>query len=117
MEKIIEDNQCYPLMLRLAWTDAASYDQTIKEWPACGGANGTIRFERNLDLPSNAGLGKGIQYLNELKFKYPLISWADMIQMAGALAVKLAGGPDIKLRYGRQDCNDSHFEVKVSIIL
>lgn len=32
-----------------------------------------------------------------------MVSWADLIQLAGATAVELAGGPRIPMRYGRQD--------------
>lgn len=40
----------------------------------------------------------------------PLVSWADLIQMGGALGVELAGGPKIDMIYGRQDGEGkSHF--------
>ena len=31
----------------------------ISEWPACGGANGSIRFEPEINHGANAGLSKG----------------------------------------------------------
>lgn len=112
---LISSKDCHPILLRLAWSDAATYDQSIRDWPRCGGANASIRFDRNLLHPSNAGLSKALQYLRPLKKKYRNISWADIIQMAGSLAVELAGGPSMqgKMRYGRIDApvppkSDSH---------
>lgn len=102
---LISSKDCHPILLRLAWSDAATYDQSIRDWPRCGGTNASIRFDRNLSHPSNAGLEKALQYLRPLKKKYRNISWSDMIQMAGSLAVELAGGPSMqgKMRYGRVD--------------
>jgi len=102
---LISSKDCHPILLRLAWSDAASYDQSIREWPRCGGTNASIRFDRNLSHPSNAGLAKALQYLRPLKKKYRNISWSDLIQMAGSLAVELAGGPSMqgKMKYGRID--------------
>jgi L-ascorbate peroxidase len=55
---------------------------------------------------ANAGLKKVIGYLQPIKDKFPILSWADIIQMAGAEAVTLAGGPRINMRYGRIDANE-----------
>ena len=42
--KMIDKHNCYPIMLRLAWSDVITYDCMIKEWPYCGGSNGSIRY-------------------------------------------------------------------------
>lgn len=55
---------------------------------------------------ANAGLKKVIGWLQPVKDKYPVLSWADIIQMAGAEAVYVAGGPAIPMRYGRVDANE-----------
>lgn len=34
-----------PLMLRLAWSDCATFDKNARLWPQCGGAVGSVRFE------------------------------------------------------------------------
>lgn len=54
--------------------------------------------------------------LEKIKVKYDTISWADLIQMGGALAVELAGGPVIDMVYGRKDCDENHsgYDVKVT---
>jgi len=51
----------------------------------------------------NAGLSKAVAVLAPFKRKFPLISWADLIQMAGSAAVFTTGGPLIDLQYGRED--------------
>ena len=28
-----------------AWHDSGTFDKNIRAWPACGGANGSIRFD------------------------------------------------------------------------
>jgi len=90
--------------VRLAWHDSGTYDRRIAEWPACGGANGSIRFEAELAHGANAGLVKGITvYLAPIKKRHPAVSWADLIQLASACAVKHAGGPAIPVRFGRAD--------------
>ena len=65
----------------------------------CGGATGAIRFDKEINHISNIGLSKALQYLRPLHKKYRLIGWADLIQMAGVLAVELAGGPAIQGTY------------------
>ena len=67
------------------------------------GANGSIRFEPEINHGANAGLNKAVNYLKKFKKKYPGLSWADIIQMASATAIECAGGPKIPMRYGRVD--------------
>jgi L-ascorbate peroxidase len=89
----INDTNTNPIMLRTAWHDAGSFS----------GANGSIRFEKEMAHEGNAGLAKVIKFLEPIKKKHSILSWADIIQMAGATAVELAGGPKIPMRYGRID--------------
>ena len=98
----------YAVFLRLAWSDAATFDKSVASWPKCGGANGSIRFDRELDHPENRGLIIAITFLESIKDECKLVSWADLIQMAGALAVELLGGPEILMRYGRIDAKDEN---------
>lgn len=99
----IDEKNCHPILVRLAWHDAGTFDQSVPTWPNCGGANGSIRFDPEMNHGANAGLKKGIGYLAPFHEKYPLISWADLIQLAGATAIECAGGPKIPMRYGRVD--------------
>ena len=43
--------QCHPILIRLAWHDAGTFDASVplSHWPKCGGANGSIRFEEELE--------------------------------------------------------------------
>lgn len=106
IEKLIDKKNCHPIMLRLSWSDAATFDETVRSWPECGGCNGSIRFDQELDDKLNAGLAKAIAMLEPTKERYPTISWADLIQMAGAIAVEKAGGPKINMIYGRLDAKE-----------
>jgi L-ascorbate peroxidase len=45
-----------------------------------------------------------VEMLQPIKDQVPNVSWADLMQMASALAVEDAGGPKIDMRYGREDC-------------
>lgn len=40
LRDLIESSLAHPLFLRLAWSDAASYDASVEQWPLCGGVNG-----------------------------------------------------------------------------
>ncbi|CAE7410103.1 ODA11 [Symbiodinium natans] len=110
LKKFINEQNCAPILIRLAWHDSGTYDQRISEFPQRGGANGAIRFEPEMTMGANAGLDKAKRYLDAFAKKYPLISWADLIQLASATAVEVTGGPVIDMVYGRvavagpQDC-------------
>jgi len=92
-------------MLRLAWSDAVTYDSTIREWPYSGGVNGSIHLDSELSRAPNAGLQKAIALLTPIKNRFQNVSWADLIQMAAVVAIKQSGGPDIELVYGREDAS------------
>ena len=47
-----------PAAVRLL-TDARHLRRSCSSWPACGGANGSIRFEPEINHGANAGLSKG----------------------------------------------------------
>jgi len=102
----INETNCAPIMVRLAWHDSGNYDKRISAWPDCGGANASIIFEPEINYGANAGLAKAVNYLKRWKQKYPAVSWADLIQMASACAIEVAGGPKIQMKYGRVDAPD-----------
>lgn len=102
----IKATNCAPILLRLAWSDAGTYDRDREHlgWPNAGGANGSVRTLIELKAPGNAGLMVAIHdHLREIKAACPQVSWADLVQMAGATAVEESGGPHIPMRYGRKD--------------
>lgn len=101
---IIDKKACGPVFVRLAWHDSGTHDCNIDDaWPAAGGAIGSIRFEPEINHGANAGLSGAVALLEPVKEKYPDMSYADIFQMASALAIEKAGGPKIDMVYGRVD--------------
>ena len=94
-------------MVRLAWHDAGNYDKNLasEKWPMAGGATGSIRFAPEINHGANAGLINGVKLIQtHIKEKHPLISYADLYQMASSRAIEYTGGgPSLGIRYGRQD--------------
>eukprot|EP00421_Protoceratium_reticulatum_P007601 CAMPEP_0168365670 /NCGR_PEP_ID=MMETSP0228-20121227/4837_1 /TAXON_ID=133427 /ORGANISM="Protoceratium reticulatum, Strain CCCM 535 (=CCMP 1889)" /LENGTH=1329 /DNA_ID=CAMNT_0008378457 /DNA_START=132 /DNA_END=4121 /DNA_ORIENTATION=- len=101
--EFVEKMNCNPILVRLAWHDSGTYDKKVTSWPECGGANGSIIFSPEISRGANNGLSKAVKFLEPFKDDYPLVSWADLIQMASAVSIEHAGGPKIQMRYGRQD--------------
>ncbi|KNA25519.1 hypothetical protein SOVF_006050 [Spinacia oleracea] len=86
-----------PIVLRLAFHEAGTYDAKTKT----GGPNGSIRNE--LNNPANNGIKVGIDFCEQVKGKYPKVTYADFYQLAGVLAVEVTGGPKIPFFPGRPD--------------
>jgi len=103
LKEMIDRTNSNPIMIRLAWHDSGTYNKDIKEWPACGGADGSIRFSPEIDHGANAGLKIALGLLKPIKEKHANVGWADLMQMASAVGVELAGGPKIPMKYGRVD--------------
>jgi L-ascorbate peroxidase len=87
------------LFLRLAWHDAISYDPRSRT----GGANGSLHFPEELALPEHKGLDRVVSRIACWKEGMGDVSWADLIALAGAAAVRKCGGPDISVQCGRKD--------------
>lgn len=107
--KMINEKACNPIMVRLAWHDSGTFDKNRddQEWPAAGGAIGSIQFPKEITAGPNAGLSKALGFLKPIKEAHPTVSWADLIQMGSATAIELAGGPMIDMKYGRVDAEQS----------
>lgn len=99
LRALISSRNCAPIMLRLAWHDAGTYDAKTKT----GGANGSIRNDEEFSHGCNNGLKKAIDWCEEVKLKHPKITYADLYQLAGAVAVEVTGGPTIDFVPGRKD--------------
>lgn len=99
IDGILDEKSCGPVFVRLAWHDSGTFDKNVKsEWPAPGGAIGSIRFEPEITHGANAGLAGAVKLLEPVKEKFPDVSYADIFQMASARAIELAGGPKIDMR-------------------
>ncbi|XP_027360368.1 L-ascorbate peroxidase 3-like [Abrus precatorius] len=103
LRALISSRNCAPLMLRLAWHDAGTYDVKTKT----GGPNGSIRSEEELNHAANKGLKTAVEFCEEVKVKYPKVSYADLYQLAGIVAVEVTGGPTIDFIPGRKDSLES----------
>ncbi|XP_010265979.1 PREDICTED: L-ascorbate peroxidase 3, peroxisomal [Nelumbo nucifera] len=103
LRALISSKNCAPIMLRLAWHDAGTYDASSKT----GGPNGSIRNEEEYRHGANNGLKIAIDLCEEVKAKYPKITYADLYQLAGVVAVEVTGGPTIDFVPGRKDSNIS----------
>ncbi|CAE6937687.1 nasB [Symbiodinium natans] len=101
--KFVDKMNCNPILLRLAWHDAGTYDKSKTDFGDRGGANGSIRFSPEITMGANNGLDKAVKYLEPFKADYPLVSYADLYQMAAAVSIEHAGGPKIDMKYGRKD--------------
>lgn len=105
-KELAASRSCAPILVRTAWHDSGTYDKANANlpWPDAGGAVGSIITDHEIHAPPNAGLKKAVAlYLKPIKDQVPLVSWADLIQMASATAIEVAGGPKINMRYGRLD--------------
>ncbi|KAG0475872.1 hypothetical protein HPP92_012713 [Vanilla planifolia] len=77
LRALISSMNCAPIMLRLAWHDAGTFDSATKT----GGPNGSIRFEEEYTHGANAGLKIAIDLLEPIKTKVPKITYANLYQV------------------------------------
>lgn len=103
LRSFITNKKCAPLMLRLAWHDAGTYDAKTRTW----GPNGSIRNQQELNHAANKGLKTAVELCEEVKVKHPKVSYADLYQLAGVVAVEVTGGPTIQFVPGRKDSLES----------
>ncbi|XP_039012352.1 L-ascorbate peroxidase 3-like [Hibiscus syriacus] len=99
LRALISGKNCAPIMLRLAWHDAGTYDSKTKT----GGPNGSIRHDHELKHGANSGLKTAVELCEQVKTRHPEISYADLYQLAGVVAVEVTGGPTIDFVPGRKD--------------
>lgn len=96
---LIAEKSCAPLMLRLAWHSAGTFDVKTKT----GGPFGTMKLEAELEHAANNGLVIAVRLLEPIKEQFPILSYADFYQLAGVVAVEVTGGPEIPFHPGRED--------------
>lgn len=100
IDTIIQEKCCGPILVRLAWHDSGTFDANLQcPWPGAGGAIGSIRFAPEITHGANAGLSNALTLLQPVKEAFPGVSYADILQMASARAIALAGGPVIDMKY------------------
>ncbi|KAG9129581.1 hypothetical protein Leryth_014436 [Lithospermum erythrorhizon] len=95
----IAEKGCAPLMLRIGWHSAGTYDQATKS----GGPFGTMRFKNEQCHGANNGIEIAVKLLEPIKEQFPILSYADIYQLAAVVAVEITGGPDVPFHPGRED--------------
>jgi L-ascorbate peroxidase len=97
LRALIAEKKCAPIIVRLAWHGAGTFDCKSKT----GGPFGTIRNAEELAHGANAGLDIAVKLLQPIKDQFPIITYADFYQLAGVVAVEVTGGPTIPFHPGR----------------
>ncbi|KAL0390481.1 UNVERIFIED_CONTAM: L-ascorbate peroxidase 1, cytosolic [Sesamum calycinum] len=96
---LIAEKNCAPIMLRLAWHSAGTFEQCSKT----GGPFGTMRFKAEQGHAANNGLDISLRLLQPIREQFPTLTHADFYQLAGVVAVEVTGGPEVPFHPGRPD--------------
>lgn len=106
---LIREKNCGPILIRLAWHDAGTYDHS----KGSGGPRACMRFAQGESTHgANAGLDIARGLLAPIVEKFADISTADMWSLAAIVAVKEMGGPSVAWRPGRTDSKEAKDSVE-----
>ncbi|EEH41216.1 cytochrome c peroxidase [Paracoccidioides lutzii Pb01] len=98
-----DDGSAGPVFVRLAWHASGTYDKETDT----GGSNGAgMRYEGEGGDPANTGLEYARSFLEPVKRRHPWITYSDLWTLAGVVAIKAMGGPNIAWKPGRTDFVD-----------
>ncbi|ORY76267.1 heme peroxidase [Leucosporidium creatinivorum] len=101
-----DDGSYGPIVVRLAWHASGTYHVETGK----GGSSGAgMRYEAEGGDPANAGLQHARVLLEPIKEKHPWITYSDLWTLAGVVAVKEMGGPEIQWIPGRTDFDSEEF--------
>ena len=95
------------IMLKSCWCISRHSAGTYDVASDTGGSNGAgMRYEGEGGDPANAGLEHARAFLEPIKTKHPWITYSDLWTLAGVVAIKELGGPDVEWKAGRTDFVD-----------
>ncbi|KAL1515118.1 hypothetical protein AB1Y20_004181 [Prymnesium parvum] len=103
IQQIVRTHHVGPAFIRLAWHDAGTYNSTDGKY----GPRASMRFEPEASNPSNNGLDRARAMLEPVKRALPLISYADLWQLAAVVSIEMMGGPRVPFRVGRLDATSA----------
>ena len=89
-----------PTLIYLCWGSASTYSRH----DFMGGVGGaTMRFAPEKDFKANQGMSRAREFLEPIKSRHPLVSYADLWTLAAVVAIESLGGPVIPWVSGRAD--------------
>ncbi|KAL1499200.1 hypothetical protein AB1Y20_013708 [Prymnesium parvum] len=98
---LVEKHRVGPAFVRLAWQDAGTYNATDGKY----GPRASMRFEPEASHPSNRGLERIRSMLEPIKQAVPVLSYADLWQLAAVVSIEMLGGPRVPFKVGRIDAS------------
>lgn len=66
-----------------------------------------MRFKAEQGHEANNGLEIAVRLLEPIKEQFPTLSYGDVYQLAGVVAVEVTGGPEVPFHPGREDKSET----------